>query len=41
MWQPKPYFKKPHKAWYANIGPNKRPVKPGTDEEAAWKEYHT
>jgi integrase len=40
MRQPEPYFKKSHNAWYANIGPNKRPVKLGMDEKAAWNEYH-
>jgi hypothetical protein len=35
MRQPKPYWKKSHGAWYANIGPHKRPVKLGTTEEAA------
>jgi hypothetical protein len=43
MRQPKPYYKKSHDAWYANIGPNKRPVKlaEGTaNEQAAWDKYH-
>lgn len=41
MRQPKPYYKKSHDAWYANIGPNKRPVKLEGDEKAAWDQYHT
>jgi integrase len=43
MKQPKPYYKRTHHAWYANIGPNKRPVKLATEEEgeqAAWDKYH-
>jgi integrase len=43
MRQPKPYFKKSHNAWYANIGPGKRPVRlaKGRENEAiAWEEYH-
>ncbi len=43
MRQPKPYFKKAKKAWYANLGPNRRPVKlaEGEDnEKAAWEKYH-
>jgi integrase len=43
MRQPKPYFKKSHDAWYANIGPGKRPVKLAegkANEEAAWDKYH-
>ena len=43
MQAPKPYFKKPHRAWYANIGPNGRPVwlaSEGDGEKAAWRKYH-
>jgi integrase len=40
MRQPQPYYKKTRHAWYANIGPNKRPVKLGTEEGAAEKKYH-
>ncbi len=39
MRRPEPYFKKTHSAWYANIGPGRRPVKlaEGKDnEKAAW-----
>jgi hypothetical protein len=41
--QPKPYFKKSNNAWYANIGPNKRPVKLAegmASEQAAFDKYH-
>ena len=44
MRQPKPYFKKSHSAWFANIGPNKRPVRLASQEEGeevAWGKYHT
>ena len=43
MRQPKPYFKKQRNAWYANIGPNHRPVKLAEgkgSEKAAWDKYH-
>jgi len=43
MRQPKPYFKKSHNAWYANIGPGKRPVRLARgreNEAAAYDEYH-
>ena len=43
MRQPKPYFKKTHHAWYANIGPNKRPLRLASEEEGekvAWEKYH-
>ena len=42
MRRPKPYFKSSHNAWYANIGPNRRPLKlaEGRDnEKAAWSKY--
>lgn len=38
MRQPKPYFKKSHRAWYVNI--DGRPVRLGPDETEAWVEYH-
>ena len=41
--QPKPYFKKSHNAWYANIGPNGRPVRLASKtegEDKAYEEYH-
>jgi len=43
MRQPKPYFKATHHAWYANIGPGKRPVRLADEDEgeaAAWQKYH-
>jgi len=43
MRQPKPYYKESHKAWYANIGPGKRPVRLAPEEEGekvAWDKYH-
>jgi len=43
MRQPQPYYKASHDSWYANIGPNKRPVKLAkgrANESAAWEEYH-
>jgi len=40
MRQPKPYYKKTHKAWYVNLGPGRRPVKLGGDEDKAYQEYH-
>ena len=43
MRQPKPYYKKTHNAWYANIGPDKRPVRLASREEGeqvAWDKYH-
>jgi integrase len=43
MRQPQPYFKASHDAWYANIGPNKRPIKLAkgqANETLAWDEYH-
>jgi len=43
MRQPKPYFKKQRNAWYANIGPNHRPVKLAEgkgSEKTAWDKYH-
>ena len=42
MRRPKPYYKTSHNSWYANIGPNRRPVKlaEGKDnEKAAWTKY--
>ena len=44
MRQPKPYFKKSHKGWYANIGPGKSPVRLASEEEGetlAWEKYHS
>ena len=44
MRQPKPYFKQSHKGWYANIGPDKRPVRLASEEEGetlAWEKYHS
>jgi integrase len=44
MRQPKPYFKKSHQSWYANIGANKAPVKLAEgrgNETAAWDKYHS
>lgn len=38
MRQPKPYFKKSHRAWYVNL--DGRPRRLGTEEETAWQEYH-
>ena len=43
MRQPKPYFKKSHRAWYANIGSNGRPVRLASEEEGeakAWERYY-
>jgi integrase len=37
MRQPKPYFKKSHKAWFANIGPNGRPVRLASQAEGEEK----
>jgi integrase len=44
MRQPQPYLKKTHRAWYANIGPAKRPLRLASEEEGeqvAWQKYHT
>ncbi|MGA2066821.1 MAG: hypothetical protein ABSG86_17725, partial [Thermoguttaceae bacterium] len=44
MRQPKPYFKKTHHAWFANIGPGKRPVRLAEQEEGetkAYEKYHS
>jgi hypothetical protein len=30
---PKPYVKKSHRAWYANLGPNARPVRLASEGE--------
>jgi integrase len=43
MRRPKPYYKKSHKAWYANIGPGGRQVRLASKEEgeqAAQDKYH-
>lgn len=43
MRQPKPYYKKSHHAWYANIGAGKRPVRLASEDEGeqvAWDKYH-
>jgi integrase len=39
MRQPKPYFKASHKAWYANIGSNKRPKRLASEAEGEAKAY--
>jgi len=39
MRAPKPYFKKSHNAWYANIGPDKRPVRLASEAEGEAKAY--
>jgi len=36
--EPRPYFKKSHKAWYVKINGVHHPL--GKEEEAAWEEYH-
>jgi hypothetical protein len=44
MRQPKPCFKYSHRAWYANIGPSKRPVRLASEEEGeakAYEKYHS
>jgi hypothetical protein len=43
MRQPKPYYKRSHQAWYANLGPNKRPIRLASKDEGekvAWDKYH-
>ena len=43
MRQPRPYFKTARNAWYANLGPKRRPVKLAVgreNEKAAWQKYH-
>ena len=43
MREPKPYFKQQNRAWYANLGPNRRPVRLASEsegEQVAWKKYH-
>lgn len=43
MRQPKPYYKKSHHAWFANIGPNKGPVRLASEadgEAKAYEKYH-
>jgi integrase/recombinase XerC len=43
MRQPQPYYKQSHRAWYANIGPNKNSVRLASEEDgeqAAWDKYH-
>jgi integrase len=42
MRRPRPYYKASHNSWYANIGPNRRPVKLAEgqkNEKAAWEKY--
>lgn len=44
MKQPRPYLKKSHRAWFANIGPGKRPVRLASQEEGeskAYDKYHS
>jgi hypothetical protein len=39
MRQARPYFKKSHRAWYANIDPRKNPVWPASREGGEAKPY--
>jgi len=39
MRTPKPYYKKSYQAWYADVGPNGRPVRLAGGKEAEAKVY--